>query len=83
MSEKTSSLLQLAKTFSTSPQGVAVAVVFLLGFFMYLDFKQDNNHIEHETQADIELKNVLEKSNEIDMQFIEVLTEIKTVINNK
>ena len=74
MPDTTSSL---AKTFTQAGAvGVFVCFMFLFGLYIFLDYKQDNNHISHETEADVQLNDTLR-------DMTGVLSELKTVINNK
>lgn len=74
MTDQTTSL---AKTFTQAGAvGLFVCFMFLFGLYIFLDFKQDNNHIEHETAADVQLNDTLR-------DMTGVLGELKTVISNK
>jgi len=65
----------LAKTFTQSgAAGLFICLMFLFGIYIFLDFKQDNNHIAHQTQSDIMLNETLR-------DMTGVLSEIKTIIN--
>jgi len=71
----TNQVSSLAKTFSKNgAAGIFIAMIFLFGLYIFLDYKQNNNHIAHQTQSDIMLNETLR-------DMTGVLSEIKTIIN--
>ena len=63
--------------------GVIIALIATIIVINYLYYQQNNNHIEHWTEQSSSLNQTLKEANAIDREFIEVLTELRTVIRNK
>jgi len=75
MSEETST--SLAKTFTKAGSvGIFICVMFVFGFYIFLDYKENNNHILHQTVSDVRLNDTL-------MQMTGVLSSLETTIRDK
>ena len=74
----------LASTFiKGGPTGVIVALIFLLGFFYYLGYKKDANHIEHWTESTNKMIQAYERQADATLEDAKATEALKTFLEAK